>query len=397
MSTSVYTTTVRHIDDQTGMEQRGKPLRTASPSIEPRPCTADPSWAPAHATVGIVDDASDARRVCQLRYRVYVHEQGKQPDGADWERGELTDSLDSFSRLWYARDGETIVGTVAQTIIGADFDLSRLPAALELDRFPRSNACPLGFSSRFAIAPDHRSTWVLPSLARYTYAYGRELGAKFDFMATNPGLVPLFERLGYVRYTASAVCTKDVGLLIPMVLPATDYEHLRKTRSACLPATTYFPDEPEWAEWLRATHPIIGTYYESDPGHHRCGAALAARLHLPIDVATELSSMSFVHCFPAGALLRREGDRATCTFMAIHGRLNVDLPHSDTSPAAACAPDGVAFSRVTIGCETDAAVLCVPDTAVARIKRRYPEHAACLQQLPVHTAAPDGQAGRMLR
>ena len=41
-----------------------------------------------------------------------------------------------------------VVGTITQTLVGPDFDLSLLPAALELSALPRER--PLfGFSSRF--------------------------------------------------------------------------------------------------------------------------------------------------------------------------------------------------------------------------------------------------------
>jgi hypothetical protein len=361
----------------------------------------DPTWAPRHATVGMVGHEREARHVYQLRYRVYIHEQGRRPDGVDWERCELVDPLDPCSCLWYARDGESVVGTITQTIIGADFDLTRLPSALQLDAFPRSASCPLGYSSRFAIAPDHRSTWVLASLARYSYAHGRGLGGKFDFMATNPGLVPLFERLGYIRYTTSAIHTNiqsnDVGLLIPMVLPATDYEHLRNVRSACLPAAAHFPAEPKWGAWLRATHPIIGIYYGSDVRHERRGAAIAQRIQIPMHIAAELSSMSFVHHFPAGTPLRRAGDRVTYSFLALDGQVSVNRVEGADEAALACAPDGVAFSRVSIQCETDAVVLCVPDAAVIRLQRRYPEHAARLQRLVARGSAGDMEDAHVLR
>lgn len=293
----------------------------------------------------------------------------------------MVGALDRWSSLWYAREGDAVVGTLAQTIIGPGFDLSRLPPELELDDFPCSLSCPLGFSSRFAIVPDRRSTWVLPSLARYTYAHGRALGAKFDFMVTSPAHVPLFERLGYLRYTASAFHAKDVGILIPMVMPATDHEHLRSVRSACLSAAAHFEDEQEWGDWLRATHPMIGAYYESDVGHEQCGTALVERTGLPLNVAVELSAMSFVHHFPAGTSLRREGDRVRCTFVALQGQLSVGRSDDGDPSTRRRAPDGVEFSRATIRCESKAVVLCIPDSAVTRLERRYPEHAPCLQEL----------------
>lgn len=362
-------------------------LRHAARSSAP-PQMIDAARAPKHATVGMTRDEHEERLVYRLRYRVYVHEQGKRPAGVDWERGELTDAIDPWSTLWCARDDDEIVGTVSQTIIGANFDLAHLPSELALETFPRSVTCPLGYSRRFAIAPGYRSTWVLPSLARCTYTHGRQLGAKFDFMTTNPGLVPLFERLGYIRYTATAVQSHEVGLLIPMVLPATDYEHLRNVRSACLSAATAFPEEAEWGAWLRAAHPIIGEYYASDARREEQAWLVSERLRLPFNIAAELVSMSFVHRFPAGTRLLRRGDRVTCAFLAMDGQLSVDNKDGG-EPTADCAPDGVAFARATIHCQGETEVLCLPSTGVARLERRYPEYASVVAEL-LKQAAPDG-------
>ncbi|MEO8621227.1 MAG: cyclic nucleotide-binding domain-containing protein [bacterium] len=341
----------------------------------------DVAWAPSHATVGIVATDEEATQVFQLRYRVFVHELGRRGEGVDRARGELTGQLDASSRLWQARDGQALVGTITQTMIGPDFDLSLVPPELELNRF-RSVAGLIGYSSRFAIDPTHRSLWVLPSLARHTYAHGRRLGAKFDFMATNPGLVPLFERMGYVRYTASSISSKAVGLLIPMVLPATDLAHLRRVRSACLPAAEHFASEPEWGEWLRATHPMIGHYYERDRRSKRVAALLQERVGLSANLADEVCELGYVHRFPAGTSLLREEDRVTCAFVAMEGELSVRRRRgrgAETLPRRAA--DGVAYARGAMRCETDAEVLCVPVTAIARLQRRHPAHAARLQEL----------------
>jgi hypothetical protein len=78
--------------------------------------------------------------------------------------------------------------------------------------------------------------------------------------------------------------------------------------------------------------------------------------------------MCFVHRFPAGTALRRHGDRVTCTFLPVSGELVT--VHIDGDTRVARAPDGVAFSRVAITCESDTSVLCVPDAAVLRLQRR---------------------------
>jgi len=365
MSTSIQALSQAFTIDRSGVEQ---------------PRSPDFAWAPRHAIVGMAKDENDTRSVCHLRHQVYVHEQGIPVHGIDAAQGELVDPLDPCSGLWYAKNDATVVGTVTQTMIGPNFDLSRLPAELELDRFPRATNCILGYSSRFAIAPYNRSSWVLPSLVRYSYAHARSLACKFGFMVTNPALVPLFERLGYLRYTETTYAHEKVGLLIPMVLPATDHEHLSEVRSACLPAAMHLAAEPEWGAWLRAKFPIIGVYYGSDRRHAAHGVALARQIDLPVDVAVELSLMSFAHHFPAGTSLRREGDRVMYSFFAVEGQIRVDRACSDAS-SRCFAPDGVEFSRAAIRCETDAVVLCIPDAAVLRLQRRYPEYILELHRL----------------
>ncbi|MEO5816891.1 MAG: GNAT family N-acetyltransferase [Gemmatimonadaceae bacterium] len=330
----------------------------------------------------MVATEAEAREVFRLRHRVFVHEQGRRGEGIDPERGELRSKLDAFSHLWHARDGKTVVGTVTQTMICPHFDVALLPTGLELEPF-RAEAGLVGYSSRFAIEPGHRGKWVLASLARHTYAHGRRLGAKFDFMTANPALVPLYERLGYVRYTASGIQVTGIGLLIPMVLSATDLAYLRTVRSACLPAAEHFAAEPEWGEWLRAAHPIIGRYYHADLRPERHVAHLERRFGLPVRLAEELGAMSFVHQFPAGTTLLREGDRVSCVFIALQGTLGAgrarDVDADERTPRRA--GDGVAFARDAVRCATDAVVLCLPMMAVTRLQRRYPEYSGRLEEL----------------
>jgi len=348
----------------------------------PRRAPADvrpESWAPAGATVLVARDAQAIREARQLRFRIYVREQGKRPPGVDWARGELADALDPVSSLWLARDGATPVGTLTRTTIRPGFDLALLPPGLALDGFPCSARRPLTFSSRCAIAPDHRGRWVLPALTRRTYVHGRSTGAVFDVMATNPALVPLFERLGYVRYTASAVRLPDVGTLIPMTLVGTDLDHLRRVRSPCLVAATLYPDEPRWGAWLRATHPIVDAYYGDPPDRAVARVALARQYDLPAAVAEQLVASAFVHRFPAGSTIVGAGERLTCGFVALEGRLVGR--RAAAASALACAPDGVAFSPVTLRCDTDAAILCLPAPAIERAERLHPALAPQLRVL----------------
>jgi hypothetical protein len=62
-----------------------------------------------------------------------------------------------------------------------------------------------GIEAMFATAPQGRPDSIV---------------AIVDFMATNPGRVGMFERIGYVRYTDTPIHAHGVGLLLPMILPA---------------------------------------------------------------------------------------------------------------------------------------------------------------------------------
>jgi GNAT superfamily N-acetyltransferase len=344
---------------------------------------ADPLWTARDGRIGIAVNEHTKKRVYRLRYDVYVREQGLPQNGVDHEHGELRDPLDEASSLWYAEEGESLVGTTTQTIIGPLFDLRQLPAAYALDTFPRSESAPLSFCSRFVIAPDYRGTWVLPSLVRHLYVQGRMQGARFGFMNTFPALVPLYERVGYLRYTHSVIYQKGFGLVIPMVMPGTDHEHLRKVRSACLPATHCFPDEPEWGTWLRDTHPLINVYYGPDLWREAWHTAVARQLGLPSDVASDLLAMSFLHMFSAGTLLRRAGERVTCAFLALDGKLGIERGSDAPKSEAPSAPDGIDLARETLRCKTDSTVICIPETAIARATRRNPEHAARLAAIMI--------------
>jgi hypothetical protein len=91
--------------------------------------------------------------------------------------------------------------------------------------------------------------------------------------------------------------------------------------------------------------------------------------------------MSFVHHFPRGTLLRRPGDRVTYAFVALEGQISLDRVDDSFESTVSCAPDGVAFARTNIRCQSDAVVCCVPDMALARVMRRHPDHAAELRVL----------------
>lgn len=303
---------------------------------------------PAGATLRAVRTEAERAAVYRLRYDVYVEEQGKRPHGADHGRRWLTDELDDASVTLYAEEGGHVVGTVRRTDPGRGYDFRSQPAALEIERFPLDAGNAVTLCSRFVVAADHRHSWVAPALLVDMYARGRQVGAVFNLIATNPALVPLYERLGYVRYTAGGHLA-DVGLLVPMVLVLTDHEHLRRTRSCLALAVADHPHDPRWSAWLRATFPLVGDYYSADAP--AVASSLLAPAGLSAECVRQLARRCFVHRFAAGDVLRRAGDRDTCCFVVLSGR----LAWTDGGETA-----GETDPAPRLRCEDDAEVLCVP-------------------------------------
>lgn len=368
------------------------------PAYAPEP-TAPCGAAPARTgpEVRWAESPDEREAIYRLRYDVYVREQDKTYAAADHGARTLSDPLDAASRLWYAAHSGSLVGSLRVTVVRPCFDASLLEPRLQLRAFPCTDDRPLSFSSRFVVGPSLRGTAVMSSLVVHAYAHVRSLGVPFDLMTTSPALVPLFERLGYVRYTHDAIETADAGVLIPMALATGDHDHLRDVRSAFLPATREFQAEPEWAAWLRERFPRVRAYYGAR-AREEAVALVAEALSVTPALASDLAALGFVHRFAAGDRLQRAGDRLTCTYIPLDARLRVAPARHGTSPASDVVKpvggdDGSAVASVgrsvepgsrvqrDVLCEAGGRVLCLPEAALTLAARRAPERAAAVLRL----------------
>lgn len=170
------------------------------------------------------------KRIFRFRYAVYIEEMHKPIVGANHADRLLDDDLDPLATHLYAeRDGE-VIGALRINWGRSSVIPPTLSAWYGLHWFRDFSPRYLSFTSRMMVAPKFRRSAVTAALATAAYRLGRENGIEFDFIHTEPALVPFFMRLGHRMYKDDFV-DPELGRRTPLVLVLEDAEHMRNCGS----------------------------------------------------------------------------------------------------------------------------------------------------------------------
>jgi hypothetical protein len=104
------------------------------------------------------------------------------------------------------------------------------------------------------VSDDQNPGQVTAVLLGAAYKVARNMGSLFDFTSCPPPLVPLYERLGYRRYTDNFVDDDDV-YQVPLVLLTDDLAHLRFVGSPFCKLALEFTNTAEGCQWFERTFP----------------------------------------------------------------------------------------------------------------------------------------------
>ena len=183
-------------------------------------------------TILLAVSEAERREVYRFRYAVYVEEMGKSPPDANHERRVLMDRFDATASLYLLRDGEgALVGTLRinhlAALESAQEALRPIPLEPLLEQAPLKN---LSYTSRLMLRADWRGGSSLALLCNRIFADSLEEGIRFDLCHAHPGLIELYEQLGYRRFCAG-ITLPGVGYQVPMLLALRDRAHLRRCRS----------------------------------------------------------------------------------------------------------------------------------------------------------------------
>ena len=183
-------------------------------------------------TILLAVSEAERQEVYRFRYAVYVEEMGKSPPDANHERRVLMDRFDATASLYLLRDGEgALVGTLRinhlAALESAQEALRPIPLEPLLEQAPLKN---LSYTSRLMLRADWRGGSSLALLCNRIFADSLEEGIHFDLCHAHPGLIELYEQLGYRRFCAG-ITLPGVGYRVPMLLALRDRAHLRRCRS----------------------------------------------------------------------------------------------------------------------------------------------------------------------
>jgi CRP-like cAMP-binding protein len=281
------------------------------------------------------DDAARAR-IFAFRYRIYVEEMGIASPEADHARRWLRDGLDEHSTCWaLLRDGE-VAGTVRGTWLPDVPDprplVEKFVMAPALAAFGPS---AIGLTSRFMLDPKLRHGTAILRLVSAAYHEAQAHGVRVNYGDCSPHLLPLYEHLGYRRYTR-AVNDSGYGFKIPILMLVGDRERFARVRTPLARLAEEYADDPDARAWFARTYPdhlaiesadllaegvfldLLAERVAGDPLH-----ALGLLHGLARDAAARfLSHATLVKAAPGDRIVR-EGEPGDTIFVILSGIADV--------------------------------------------------------------------------
>ena len=167
-----------------------------------------------------------------LRYKIYIQELGRQSQNTDHKHCWIKDKLDLTADLYALQDDNNkLIGTVrinqVDKLKNPKEELFPLPIQNLLDVLKASSII---YISRLMICKDYRGGKAFSKLAFHAYQIAIEKNYGFSICHTKPGLVTLYEQLGYRRFCAGKEFP-NIGFQIPLIMALNDSEHFHKIGS----------------------------------------------------------------------------------------------------------------------------------------------------------------------
>jgi predicted GNAT family N-acyltransferase len=184
--------------------------------------------------VGIAITPEEKREIYHFRYQTYVEEMSKHLEDIDYDHQLLSDELDEWTILLYAKLDSKIIATARVNIGNIEDFPEKVVNILSLKTFeiyyPENEDQKFAYVTKLMVAPSHRGSPVLYLLIAKCYEICFSNQVQFTFGGCNFHLIRLYEQMGFHHYGKKFVYP-GYGLLTPIVLVINDIPHLRQVRS----------------------------------------------------------------------------------------------------------------------------------------------------------------------
>jgi hypothetical protein len=155
--------------------------------------------------------------VYRFRYSVYVEEMGRYQGSADHAGRRLVEPEDDVSWVFYAREGDDVVGTARLSWGGKGFSerqVDEYSVSPFLADLPHGH---LAIGERVMVTPRLRGTGLVDQLMNARNDVAVEHDVRIQFSACEPHLLSLYLGQGRRTYAAKNINTPEAGYLIPLV------------------------------------------------------------------------------------------------------------------------------------------------------------------------------------
>jgi cyclic nucleotide-binding protein/GNAT acetyltransferase-like protein len=167
--------------------------------------------------VGVATTPEEKEAVYRFRYSVYVEEMGRYQGTADHAGRRLVEPEDDVSWVFYAREGDDVVGT-ARLSWGAhgfsERQVDEYSLAQFLTELPHAH---LAIGERVMVTPRLRGSGLVDEIMVVRNDIAVEHDVRIQFSCCEPHLLSLYLGQGRRTYATKNINTPEAGYLIPLV------------------------------------------------------------------------------------------------------------------------------------------------------------------------------------
>jgi len=165
-------------------------------------------------------------RVSRSRYEIYIEEMKGKQIYADHEQKIIKEPLDETGHIFYAyTENDEIMGSIRVNF--ARDGLLEYPEYYDFHKFGGYFSEHCSMTTKLMVKNEYRNFRISLELARAALLCGVKNNILFDFIDTNPHLIPLYHGLGYFIYKDNFE-HPEYGYVTPMVFATHNIEHLKK-------------------------------------------------------------------------------------------------------------------------------------------------------------------------
>ena len=182
-------------------------------------------------TLRSADTDADKAAIYRFRFDVFGREMGLLGPIENWEEHSFHDPDDEHSHHILAETGGTVIGAIRTTHGEHCANSPELLDTYELAPFLEVlTPDQIGVVTRLMVSSELRGSLLSLHLVKKTAEYCLQQGIECVFIDCQPHLVPFYQRYGYRSYR-TVFNDPYVGVLVPLVLIVSDFEHLAQVRS----------------------------------------------------------------------------------------------------------------------------------------------------------------------